>query len=76
MNSTTSTNGFALLALLCSNALPALADDFPLKQLKLLTYVVDYEPFWSPDGKQIVLISSRHGGTTQAALVTEATCAS
>jgi TolB protein len=62
MNSTRSTNGFALLALLCSNALPALADDFPLKQLKLLTYVVDYEPFWSPDGKQIVLISSRHGG--------------
>ena len=62
MNSTRSTNGFALLALLCSNALPALADDFPLKQLKLLTYVDDYEPFWSPDGKQIVLISSRHGG--------------
>jgi len=38
------------------------ADDFPLKQVKPLTYVVDYEPFWAPDGKQIVLISSRHGG--------------
>jgi TolB protein len=38
------------------------ADDFPLKQIKTFTYVVDYEPFWSPDGKQIVLISSRHGG--------------
>jgi TolB protein len=38
------------------------ADDFPLKQVRPLTYVVDYEPFWSPDGKQIVLISSRHGG--------------
>jgi TolB protein len=38
------------------------ADDFPLKQIKPFTYVVDYEPFWSPDSKQIVLISSRHGG--------------
>ena len=38
------------------------ADEFPLKQVKLFTWVVDCEPFWSPDGKQIVLISSRHGG--------------
>src|SRR5437868_9021615 len=38
------------------------ADEFPLKKVKLLSWVVDYEPFWSPDGKQIVLISSRHGG--------------
>jgi TolB protein len=37
-------------------------DDFPLKKVTPLTYTVDYEPFWSPDGKQIVLISSRHGG--------------
>jgi TolB protein len=42
--------------------LRATADDFPLKQIKTFTYVVDYEPFWSPDGKQIALISSRHGG--------------
>jgi Tol biopolymer transport system component len=38
------------------------AQDFPLKRLPLLTYVIDYEAAWSPDGKNIVLISSRHGG--------------
>ncbi len=38
------------------------ADDFPLKKFAPFTWVVDYEPFWSPDGKQIVLVSSRHGG--------------
>src|SRR5256712_14032031 len=36
--------------------------EFPLKRIKPFTYVVDYEPFWSPDGQQIVLLSSRHGG--------------
>jgi TolB protein len=35
---------------------------YPLKRLPFLTWLVDYEPFWSPDGKQIVLISNRHGG--------------
>ena len=35
---------------------------FPLQRLKPLTWVVDYEPFWSPDGQRIILISSRHGG--------------
>jgi TolB protein len=48
--------------LLFGSALQAAADDFPLKSVKTFTYVVDYEPFWSPDGHQIVLISSRHGG--------------
>jgi TolB protein len=48
--------------LLLGSALRVTADDFPLKQIKTFTYVVDYEPFWSPDGKQIALISSRHGG--------------
>jgi TolB protein len=48
--------------LLLGGALSATGDDFPLKQIKTFTYVVDCEPFWSPDGHQIVLISSRHGG--------------
>lgn len=48
--------------MLCLKTITARADDFPLKQIKLFTWVVDYEPFWSPDGRQIALISSRHGG--------------
>jgi len=36
--------------------------DFPLKKVPLRTYVVDYEASWSPEGRYIVLISSRHGG--------------
>jgi Tol biopolymer transport system component len=37
-------------------------DDFPIKKFSAFTWVVDYEPFWSPDSRQIVLVSSRHGG--------------
>jgi Tol biopolymer transport system component len=48
--------------LLCGASVQTTADDFPLKKIKPFTWVVDYEPFWSPDGHQIVLISSRHGG--------------
>jgi TolB protein len=40
----------------------ALAAGYPMQKLRPLTWVVDYEPFWSPDGKEIVLVSSRHGG--------------
>lgn len=39
-----------------------IVDDFPLKKVPQLTYLVDYEASWSPDARQIVLISNRHGG--------------
>ena len=38
------------------------ADEFPIKKLSSFTWVVDYEASWSPDSRQIVLVSSRHGG--------------
>jgi TolB protein len=40
----------------------ARAEDFPIKKFSSFTWVVDYEPCWSPDSRQIVLVSSRHGG--------------
>jgi TolB protein len=40
----------------------ARADEFPIKKFSPFTYVVDYEASWSPDSRQIVLVSSRHGG--------------
>jgi TolB protein len=52
----------AAFVLFCSSWILAVADDFPIKRFKSFTWVVDYEGAWSPDGKQIVLISSRHGG--------------
>jgi Tol biopolymer transport system component len=52
----------ATLVLLCSGSTLVAADDFPIKRFQPFTWVVDYEASWSPDGKQIVLISSRHGG--------------
>jgi len=44
----------------------ARADEFPIKKFSPFTYVVDYEASWSPDSRQIVLVSSRHGGTDAA----------
>ncbi len=34
----------------------------PVDKLTMVTWTVDAEPWWSPDGKHIVLVSSRHGG--------------
>src|SRR5215470_2944619 len=51
-----------IACLLSVLSLTATSDDFPLKRMPLFTYVVDYEAAWSHDGRQIVLISSRHGG--------------
>jgi TolB protein len=50
------------VALFLNSASGSSADDFPLKRVRAFTWVVDYEASWSPDSKQIVLISSRHGG--------------
>jgi TolB protein len=35
---------------------------YPLKRIPFLTYLIDYEPWWSPDGSRIALVSNRHGG--------------
>jgi Tol biopolymer transport system component len=48
------------------------SDPYPIKRLPFLTWVVDYEPFWSPDGKQIALISNRHGGMKVHVLAADA----
>ena len=55
-----------------ASAAASAPDPFPIKRLPFLTWVVDYEPFWSPDGKQIVLISNRHGGMKVHVLAAEA----
>ncbi|HTA65076.1 MAG TPA: hypothetical protein VK753_06190 [Xanthomonadaceae bacterium] len=51
-----------LFLFLWTACLFAAAQDYPLKRIPALTYLVDYEASWSPDGRQIVLISNRHGG--------------
>ena len=51
------------LLIFASTTIPGVrADDFPIKKFSSFTWVVDYEASWSPDSRQIVLISSRHGG--------------
>lgn len=55
-------NWLTIAILVCSTVSLTTAQDFPLKKIKPFTYLVDYEASWSPDGKKIVLISSRHGG--------------
>jgi TolB protein len=62
--------GACLTSLLLASVTHA-ADGFPLKKLGALTWVVDYEPFWAPDGKRIVFISSRHGGMKVHVLAAE-----
>src|ERR1700722_8107338 len=51
-------SGFALLFVTVLGH----GQELPLKRVPQLTYVVDYEAAWAPDGRQIVLISNRHGG--------------
>lgn len=59
---TSSMKWLTIAVVVCAAWSLTTAQDFPLKRLPLLTYVIDYEASWSPDGKKIVLISSRHGG--------------
>ena len=62
MTSRFATRCAGMACLLAGLTFTAASDDFPLKRMQLFTYVVDYEAAWSHDGRQIVLISSRHGG--------------
>lgn len=48
--------------MLCTLPAATIAQNFPRARVPQLTYLVDYEASWSPDGHQIVLISNRHGG--------------
>jgi Tol biopolymer transport system component len=56
------TNLLTVVTLICAGMAVASSQQFPLQHVQPLTYLVDYEANWSPDGRQIVLISNRHGG--------------
>ena len=51
-----------LLVLLVACAAPIRGVDGTGAVVHQLTWTVDFEPWWSPDGAHVVLISSRHGG--------------
>jgi TolB protein len=56
------TNPLTVVTLICASMAVASSQQLPLQHVQPLTYLVDYEANWSPDGRQIVLISNRHGG--------------
>ena len=53
---------FLAVAAMLAVSAHAATEPFPVKKVPSLTYLVDYEASWSPDGRFIVLISNRHGG--------------
>ena len=53
---------FLLLVFGCAATAPMRGVDGTGGKVHQLTWTVDDEPWWSPDGTHVVLISSRHGG--------------
>ncbi len=55
-------SSIVLVSFLSSDQGKAQKVTYPIKEREPFTYVIDYEPYWSPTGREIALISSRHGG--------------